>query len=339
MALAARALPQGQRRQPVAIVTSGLENLLEVLEHDRTVPHASLALLSGLEPEALAIFRQSWGDIPVKTRRQVAAQLSDMAEDNALLDFGNVFLVCLEDEDSEVRLKAVSGLSLSEDRTCLSPLLRRLRDEPDEGVRATVALALGDFVLKAEFEQLPSSDARRLENALTSVIADAGEGLEVRRRAVEAISAFSGNKVQDIIRAAYHSPHLRMQASALHAMGRNCDPQWLPLLLTEMRSGEPELRYEAAQACGEIEDQRAVPRLIELTRDQDSDVRRAAIEALGHIGGDAAKRALQGLAQDTSLAVRESAADALELVRFDENPLVLTDGLDDGEDEDETEDQ
>ena len=48
-----------------------------------------------------------------------------------------------------------------------------------------------------------------------------------------------------MIRDAYYSSELDFQASALYAMGRNCNPSWLPLLLKELHSPNPQLRFEA----------------------------------------------------------------------------------------------
>lgn len=317
-----------------------LEKYLEELgEGAGRLSRSRLFLLSDLGTEEKATVHRLWEKLPVTRRRQVAGELVELAEDSVELEFEAVFHLCLDDKDSQVRLKAILGLALSEERVHLPALLRLLREDPDEEVRAASASAMGGFALRGELQKLPTSDVVRLEKALLTAIQDEGEGLEVRRRAVEAIAPLRRGKVQDILRETYRSPHIKMRASALYGMGRNCDPQWLPLLLKEMRSPEPELRFEAARACGEMEDLRAVPQLAELLRDSDEEVQRAAIEALGNIGGQAAKQALSEMRDHTSPSLRESVAAALEMLVFVEDPLFGKDSLDGWQDETGREDQ
>ena len=38
--------------------------------------------------------------------------------------------------------------------------------------------------------------------------------------------------------------------SAVHAMGRSADPDWLPTIIEEMHSDDSEMRFEAATAAG-----------------------------------------------------------------------------------------
>ena len=76
----------------------------------------------------------------------------------------------------------------------------------------------------AELGELRPEDGEKVQKALLSAIGNQEEQLEVRRRAIEAISPLSLSKVKDIIRQAYESEDARMRASALYAMGRNCDP-------------------------------------------------------------------------------------------------------------------
>ena len=104
-------------------------------------------------------------------------------------------------------------------------------------------------------------------------------------------------------------------------MGQNCDSVWLPILLKELHSPHPELRFEAAKACAELEAEEAVPHLIELTRDSDVQIQISTIETLGQIGGSEAKEGLRQCLSSQKELIREAAKEALKEMRSREDPF------------------
>ena len=121
----------------------------------------------------------------------------------------------------------------------------------------------------------------------------------------------------------YRSEDSGLRQSALCAMGRSFDSLWLPLILREMRNGDPAMRYEAANACREIGDDEAVPHLATLVDDDDPQVQLSAIQALGSIGGAHAKKLLRLYARSSASDdnVREAAEVALEMTELEEMPI------------------
>ncbi|MBI2941449.1 MAG: HEAT repeat domain-containing protein, partial [Chloroflexi bacterium] len=144
---------------------------------------------------------------------------------------------------------------------------------------------------------------------------------ELRRRALEAVSHRSLPAVAAAIERAYASPDLKMRASAICAMGRNCDRRWLDIIGSELASGGPELRYEAARASGELGEPVLVRPLARLLVDRDPEVRVAAVGALGEIGGRQARQALKYCLESDDLVIRDAAAEALKNLDFLEDPL------------------
>lgn len=299
-----------------------LEGYLEEL-WDSTKPLVASRLvnLSDLSLEELAPLVSIWPTIAVDRRRRIVRDLAELAEDNVELNFDAVFRAALSDADSEVRRAAVRGLWEYLGRDLIEPLVRLLHEDAESAVRAESALALGRFVMRAEFEELRPADAERVEKALRHTIDDPAEVVEVRARAVEAVGARSAAWIRAVIQDAYDSPERRLRISGVHAMGRNCDPLWLPVLFGELTSEDPEMRYEAATACGSIGDEASLPHLLPLIEDEDAEVQAAAIEALGAIGGRAARRALEQVASDPRQHVREAALVALAEADFSDNPL------------------
>lgn len=301
---------------------TALEETLAVLgEGDRPLSVSVLVGLSGLRPEEVFLFEKVWAEVGVERRRQVVTRLVEVAEENFALNFENVFKSCLKDEDAGVRRQAIEGLWESEDAALIAPLLNILVQDSSAEVQAAAATGLGKFTMLAELKKLRLEYASELTSNLMAVFSDVDRPVAVRRRALEAVAPLSLPDVTRAINQAYRSGNPKLRASAVYAMGKNCDISWLPQLIEELDSTEDEVRYEAAGACGELGEEDAVPYLIKLTNDTDADVQRAAIQALGRIGGKEAQEHLERCLDHPSQAIREAAEVALDELEAAENPL------------------
>jgi HEAT repeat protein len=297
--------------------------LKELVDPTRPLGVARLVNLSHLAPDEVSAFEDAWRDTDAQRRRLVMDQLVDLAEDNVELNFDAVFRTSLTDSDAEVRRSGIRGLWECEERDLIPVLAGLMLTDSDQSVRAEAALALGRYALKAELGEIRVSDAGMVDDALRKAIADGGQTIDVRARALEAVGVRSEPWVAEIIEEAYDSGPYRLRVSALHAMGRNCDPRWLSTLLSELKSDDPETRFEAATACGSLGDESAVPALQALLEDDDAEVQEAAIQALGRVGGRESKRALESCLTHSEERVRDAAQAALTEVDFGEDPLAF----------------
>ena len=305
-------------------MASSMENYLRELgDTKKPLVISKMGKLSDPSREEAEIFKREWPCIDVARRREIVERLVELAEDNFDLDFDIVFSICLGDADSEVKIKAIEGLTQCEERSLIDPLIGLLQGDAHSSVRAAAATSLGAFALLAEFEELPVGDADKVAKALLTAFNNKDEQMAVRCRALEAVSALSRPQVEEVIRQAYQSGDTEFKASAIFAMGRNCNRNWLPILLKELRNTDPQMRFEAARACGELEAEEAVPKLIELIKDSDSEVRLSAIASLGRIGGNRAKEALHECLDSQDELISEAAQDALEEMKFWEEPFAL----------------
>lgn len=304
----------------------------ELADPSKRLVVSGLVKLASLGPEEVALFMNVWPEMELSRRQQLIDDLIDLAEDNVELNFDAVFFVALGDRDAEVRRAAIRGLWEYEGRDLIDALVGMLDGDANAAVRAEAALALGRFVLQAEFDALRSADAERVEQALRGKVDDGEEPVEVRGRALEALGARGAPWVRDLIERAFDAGDRRLRLSAVHAMGRSCDASWLPVLFEELGSDDAEIRFEAAVALGSIAEEEATPRLLPLLEDEDAEVQEAAIGALGEIGGARAREALQAVAGDFNERLRDAAAAALAVAGFDEDPLgvSLREGADDG---------
>jgi len=280
-----------------------------------------LAELSNLNAQELALFENAWQTIEPKRRRQIMYRLVELAENNFELDFEGIFKRRLKDEDADIQSKAIEGLWESEETGLIDPLIELLAPENAEKVQTTAATALGKFAMLAELEKLRPKYKTRVCHALLGVIEDASRSLEIKRRALEAAAPLSLPQMEKAIARAYQSVVPMLKTSAIFAMGKNCDPRWLPILIRELANTDAEIRYEAAQACGELGEKEAAPYLSELTTDPDIDVQLAAIHALGRIGGPEAKDSLERCLTDDSAAIQQAAEEALIELEAGEDPL------------------
>jgi len=306
---------------------ASFQDYLDELSADgQPVKAAKLTRLSHLSDEERRLFLKAWATFSDKRRRRVIRLLVELAEDNVELNFDDIFLPALSDGDPRVRADAIRGLWEYDNRELIDPLIRLLSSDGDIDVRAEAALALGRFVLQWEFGALRDRYFQRVEEVLRQALANNDEDVEVRARSLEAIGACSLPWVRQAIRQAYNGGDRRLRVSAVHAMGRNCDPNWLPVVFEELSSSDPEMRYEAALACGSMADEATVPRLSPLLEDDDPEVRVATIAALGEIGGREAKAVLMRYIDHPSRIMRDAVREALSLADFDEDPFSFSIG-------------
>jgi HEAT repeat protein len=192
----------------------------------------------------------------------------------------------LSDGRPAVRRSAAFALGrIGGEALTATPELENCLRDPDPGVRAMSAEALGDIVsaLRGGGQTVWASAGPSLRKALTS-----DEDPRVRRAAAYALGTFGERAAGEMaaLRAALHDPDAGVRRSAARSTGR------------------------LGEAAGE-----AVHDLCDLLKDPDVLVRRDAITALGTLGAPAARpavRALLTLAKGESQGVvRRAALDKL----------------------------
>jgi len=299
------------------------QTIAKLSNPDKPLLNSWLADLSSLNSAELKLFERAWETIEPKRRGQIMYRLVDLAEDNFELDFDSIFKGRLKDQDAEVRSKAIEGLWESEEASLIDPLIKLLKQDSSEKVQATAAIALGKFAMLAELKKLRPSHKSKLCQALLVAIDDSSQPIEVQRRALEAAAPLSLPQMKKAIVKAYQSGEHQLRISALFAMGKSCNPSWLPILLKELASADAEIRYEAAGACGELGEEEAASYLTELINDPDIDVRLATIQALGKISGPEAKGCLEKCLNNPNEVIQQAAEQALRQLEAEEEPLFF----------------
>ncbi len=292
------------------------EALALICDEKQALARSVVGFLSGAGRAEVSRFADCWRQMSPHRRRELISMMAEMAESDFEMDFNGIFRWSLQSEDPVVRERAIDGLWEDEEVALIDPLLRIMKEDPVEGVRAKAATSLGRFALLAELGELAEERARQVREGLMQVIESREESDEVRRRAIESVAYMSEAPLEEIISEAYASPKEEMRISAVFAMGRTADTRWAAEVRAELRSASPAMRYEAARAAGEISLKSAAGQLIRMLNDSDSEVRQMAVWALGQIGGAHARRALEACQSSDDEALREAAEEALAELDF-----------------------
>jgi hypothetical protein len=297
--------------------------LAKLQDPDTSLAQVGLQRLSDITGAELADFEKVWPKLDEKRRRSVIGSLTELAEENFEFDFSAVMILALSDADSTVRINAIDGLAENTDYKIADRLVTLLQRDAVPDVRAAAAAALGRFTYLIELGKADRVTAKRVQEALLASYHKPDESYEVKRRVLEALGYLCSSEVGELIEETYHSGDDRMRASAVFAMGRQCDPRWLGTILRELENDDPEMRFEAARAAGELQDEQALPKLEQMISDDDHEVRDAAIMAIGTIGTPRAKLILQACAKANDQDLREVAEEALAEMEFFEEPLKM----------------
>lgn len=314
-----------------------------LLDSDNIFPPTYLSRLSGLEDLELEQLAETWPQITYLRRQRLLEDLEQMADSSFIFDFDAVFKLGLEDENPQVRKVAIRSLWENDERNVAVSLVKILQTDPDTDVCAQAANGLGKFLFLGELGDLDQG----LINQITKLLIETCSGDEpelVRRRATEALGFSSHPQATSLIEKAYNTQKEDWMVSALIAMGRSANNQWIPQVTENLFHEDSLIRMEAAQSAGLLGAQESVPHLLQLIDDPEEDVKRAAIWALSEIGGLDARAALEGLLKsskdDAEIDFLEEALENMDFNEVNLNFDILDLSEDDLEDmlEDEPDD-
>lgn len=281
-------------------------------EESEHVPAAAYYGLSDLDEVSLQTIVPVWQKLPADYRRRIVSELAEASEANFDLNFDALGYIALDDTNAGIRSTAIDLLWADESLRLLARLIDLAENDESIEVRAAAISEIGRFILLGEYGDIPENETTRAQDVAIGLLNDASEDIQVRRRALEAISNSSLEFVPEAIEEAYESDEHLMRVSSIFAMGRSYDERWNETILREMRNDDPEIRYEAARAAGELEIKDAVTLLGQIAVVDEREIKEVAIWSLGEIGGSQAMRLLTALAEDAEEAEDEDLQEAIE---------------------------
>ena len=287
---------------------------------DREDLHAVSGLRAGLEGAIGGCI----DTLDATGRFTLLGALQEAMGESGGMEFTAVFVAGLRDDDLPVRSLSANGLAVCETAEATAALVATARSaEQDDGVRGEAVAALGEVALRVELGWAGSESADSVVATLRLLAEDVREELDLRAAAIAAAGVVHEDWVTTLIDDAYGSDDPSMRLGAIHAMGRNADGVWLPLLEAALFAEDVDERSAAATAIGEVGSEEGVPMLLDLLAEDLSeiDVMVAAIHALGEIGGAEAIGRLEELRTHPDAQVRDAAHDATE------EAAMLSDGF------------
>jgi hypothetical protein len=265
-----------------------------LLDVENTFPPKMLYRLSGLEGPELAQMAETWPQIAPIRRQRLLEDLESLADSNYLVNFDEIFKLGLRDTVPHCRMISIRGLWENEEPAIGEEFVRLLTSDPDKDVRAQAANGLGKYIYLGEMEEIQESLYEKIKSLLIETVSGSHPEA-IRRRALEAAGFATDKRVSALIEETYSKNKEDWLLSALVAMGRSANSQWVPQIIENLPHESSHIRLEAAQAAGLLAAQETVPHLLQLIDDPEKDVRQAAIWSLSEIGGMDARAALEEL--------------------------------------------
>ncbi len=295
------------------------EQILDALmDDDADFPIHYFNHFSDITPANLRALRTIWNQITPQRMIRLFENLEVLFEANYILDFSDIALLGLTDANSAVRISAIRLLDDRANRLFIPPLITLLENDPEIGVRAEAASALGKFIYYGELEEIPEGNFHQVEEVLLRVL-KSEEHEFVRQKALEAMGYSSREEIPPIIMNAYQAVDTNWLTSAIKAMGRSADDIWEDKVISALTHPNPLIQKEAIHAAGELEIKSARKLLLKwiISGNLDEEIWVASIWALSKIGGDEIEPVFQKLLEkaesDDEYSFLEEAIENLQL--------------------------
>jgi HEAT repeat protein len=241
-------------------------------------------------------------------------------------------LVCLQDAEADVRVRACEALARAGDPGAVGALFNLIGDRDgrvSQGAAAAIQ-SLGSLETKRlALEQARSADIRTRRAALR-IISYFGypEGLDilvgalddederVREAGIYGLPLLDDPRGVAALLVTSHHPSEKTRAAVMRALG---DTQRATSIIAALREGigdsDPWVRYYACQALGKLRIDEATAEIIGLMSDPSGQVRISAVEALARLSGDAAANALEKAATSGDADLQRAALVGLGIGR------------------------
>lgn len=263
-------------------------------------PATLLYFFSDITEDELEQLREVWSQVTIQRRRGLLEDMESLSENDTLLFFDPVAMMCLTDEDPVARATAIRLLWQSQNEALVPLFLKMMTEDPESIVRAAAATSLGNFVYMGELDEIKESTYQEIIEKLIQTHLSSDDML-VRRRALESLGYASHPDVPMLIEQAYQDTDDEWLQSALFAMGRSYDHRWDDAVLRMIDHPDLLVRYEAVRAAGELELEDARDLLFDLLEEgtDDDDLYFAAIWSLTKIGGDGVRSLIEMSLEET----------------------------------------
>jgi len=296
--------------------------LSELRENNRELTYKEIQSFSDLSEENLAQFRQTWNLLSNKRKEMFFELLLVEFMSNTLMDFSEIALIGLNDEDPIIRRGSLKLLMDNRKSYFLDQLISISKQDPDTEVRLDAISTLGYFLMDMETAERGKNKAKKVLKALESLM-ESPDKL-TRLRVMEALAYVDHPAIIPLVYASLTSNIDTEIASGLRAVQNSLNQRWAANVIENLDHPNPDVQYEAIKAVGELQLKRARNRILRLLAqfDQlDDDILDATILTASQLGGNQVREMIEMIEEvfedeEDMVDLFEEAKSNLELIDF-----------------------
>lgn len=296
--------------------------LSELRENNRELTYKEIQSFSDLSEENLAQFRQTWNLLSNKRKEMFFELLLVEFMSNTLMDFSEIALIGLNDEDPIIRRGSLKLLMDNRKSYFLDRLISISKQDPDTEVRLDAISTLGYFLMDTDTAERGKNKAEKVLKALESLMESPDK--MTRLRVMEALAYVDHPSIIPLVYASLTSDIDTEIASGLRAVQNSLNRRWAANVIENLDHPNPDVQYEAIKAVGELQLKRARNRILSLLArfDQlDDDILDATILTASQLGGNQVKEMIEMIEEifedeEDMAELFEEAKSNLELVDF-----------------------
>ena len=296
--------------------------LSELRENNRELTYKEIQSFSDLSEENLAQFRQTWNLLSNKRKEMFFELLLVEFMSNTLMDFSEIALIGLNDEDPIIRRGSLKLLMDNRKSNFLDRLISISKQDPDTEVRLDAISTLGYFLMDTDMAERGKNKAEKVLKTLESLMESPDK--MTRLRVMEALAYVDHPSIIPLVYASLTSDIDTEIASGLRAVQNSLNRRWAANVIENLDHPNPDVQYEAIKAVGELQLKRARNRILSLLArfDQlDDDILDATILTASQLGGNQVKEMIEMIEEifedeEDMAELFEEAKSNLELVDF-----------------------
>ena len=300
-----------------------LENLLN--KDVKQIKYNDLVSISNLSEDEASIFFEYISKFSLVGILEIINKLVQVNQQEPYLEYESIFKKFLSYPNDDVKILCMEELSESEDRKLINIFVKTMLADKSLELRNQAAKSLVGFSLMAFEKKIINSDSILIFDSLFRIISDNNEPISIRMNALESISIFNHESIEEYILSAWESDDFYSKKSSLVSMGLSGDIKWMNYVIKDLSHEEPKIRYEASTSLGIIGTESELFHLEKLLEDEDLNVQLSAIISIQNIGGDMALGLLEKSLLSPEPLVIDQSKLSIQIIKEEQNlDLVVT---------------
>lgn len=300
-----------------------LENLLN--KNFNEIKYKDLVSLTNLSDDESSNFFEHISKFSLLEILEIINKLVQINQQELYLEYESIFKKFLSYPNDKIKISCIEGLIESEDRKLIKIFVGTMLEGKSIELRSKAAKALMGFSVMAFEKKLIISDSKLIFDSLYRIISNIGEPNSLRMNALESISIFNHDSIDEYILSAWSSDDFYLKKSSIVCMGLSGDTKWTNYVVKGLSHEDSKIRYEASNSLGIIGTENELFHLEKLLEDEDLDVQLSTIISIQNIGGDKALKLIEKSLLSTEPLVVEQSKLSIQIIKEEQNlDLVVT---------------